>query len=256
MRQAAVVLVALFLVNLPFAHQALTDRRIEQSGEEVEATLVASRAIDDSFLVEYRLPRDVDPERRRFSAQVDAATWEAARESDVLAVLVVPGRPADNRPVGEVPNHLFGFVAVAADVVLLVVVGAWWWRRGRRSRLEVLEVQGDEVSLRADGRTLTARVPAARASRLRPGAHVRGAFHLLAEEDLLPGAPASGLEQVSGSSYVVRGQVVDAREGRARLELDDGFRLEVQTGPHRIRADVRDSTAVRGTLWFSPGGGG
>ncbi len=89
-----------------------------------------------------------------------------------------------------------------------------------------------------------------------PGARVRGAFHLLAEEDLLPGAPESGLEQVSGASYVVRGRVVDAREGRALLELDDGLRVEVQTGPHRIRADVRDSTAVRGTLWFTPRRGG
>ena len=101
------VLVAVFLVNLPFAHQTLTDRRIEQSGQEVEATLVAARAIDDSYLVEYRLPRESIPQRRRFSARVDAATYAAARRRDVLVVLVVPGKPSDNRPVGEVPSHLF-----------------------------------------------------------------------------------------------------------------------------------------------------
>ncbi len=246
------MLVALFLVNLPFAHQTLTERRIERSGQEVEATLVASRVIDDSYLVEYRLPRDVDPQRRRFSSQVDAGTFAAARESDVLAVLVVPGKPSDNRPVGEVPNHLFALVAVVADVILLLVGFAWWWRRGWGSRLEVVAVQGDEVSLLAGSRTLTARLPPAWASRVLPGRRVRGAFHLLAEEDVLPGAPESGLEQVRGASYVVRGRVVDAREGRALLELDDGLRVEVQTGPHRIRADVRDSTAVRGTLWFTP----
>ncbi len=246
------MLVALFLVNLPLAHQTLTERRIERSGQEVEATLVASRVIDESFLVEYRLPRHVDPERRRFSSQVDAGTFAAARESDVLAVLVVPGKPSDNRPVGEVPNHLFALVAVVADVILLLVGFAWWWRRGRGSRLEVVAVQGDEVSLLAGSRTLTARLPPAWASRVLPGRRVRGAFHLLAEEDVLPGATESGLEQVSGAAYVVRGRVVDAREGRALLELDDGLRVEVQTGPHRIRADVRDSTAVRGTLWFTP----
>ena len=63
-----------------------------------------------------------------------------------------------------------------------------------------------------------------------------------------------GLEQVHGSSYVVRGRVVDARAGRVELELDDGFRLPVETGPHRIRADIRDSTEVRGTLCFTPSG--
>ena len=64
--------------------------------------------------------------------------------------------------------------------------------------------------------------------------------------------PAEFSEMVTASELVVHGRVVDAREGRALLELDDGLRVEVQTGPHRIRADVRDSTAVRGTLWFTP----
>ena len=247
---------ALFLVNLPFAHETLSNRRIDRSGQEVEARVVAARTINDSHLVEYRLPADVDPEQRRFSARVDATTYAAARETDVLAVVVVPGKPTDNRPVGEVPSRLFAVVAVAGDVILLLIAVAWWWRRGRGSRLEVVEVRGDEVSLRSGIRTLTARVPPAWVSRLSPGAKVPGSFRLLAEEDLLPGAPDSGLEQVSGASYVVRGRVVDAREGRARLELDDGFRVEVQTGPHRIRADLRDSTEVRGTLWFTPRHGG
>jgi hypothetical protein len=38
------------------------------------------------------------------------------------------------------------------------------------------------------------------------------------------------------------------------LELDDGFRLGVETGTHKIRADIRDSTEVRGTLCFTPSG--
>ena len=32
------VLVALFLVNLPFVHQTLTDRELARSGRDVEAT--------------------------------------------------------------------------------------------------------------------------------------------------------------------------------------------------------------------------
>ena len=57
-----------------------------------------------------------------------------------------------------------------------------------------------------------------------------------------------------GSAYVVRGRVVGARIGRVELELDDGFRLAVETGSHKIRADIRDSTEVRGTLCFTPSG--
>ena len=89
---------------------------------------------------------------------------------------------------------------------------------------------------------------------MQPGERVAGSLHLVADGEVLPGAPLSGLEQVHGSAYVVRGRVVDARVGRVELELDDGFRLAVETGPHRIRADIRDSTEVRGTLCFTPTG--
>ena len=94
--------------------------------------------------------------------------------------------------------------------------------------------------------------PAAWTERVQPGDRVSGSVHLVADGDVVPGLPLSGLGQVSGASYVVRGRVVDTRAGRVELELADGFRLRVETGPHRIRADIRDSTEVRGTLCFTP----
>ena len=134
---------ALFLVNLPFAHQAYTDHQINSSGREVEARLLGSRTVEGDHLVEYRLPRAVDPSRTRYSARVDATTYAQARESKVLLVRVVPGKPSANRPVGEIDNALFAVVAISADVVLLVV-GVLLWRRWRRSSLhEVVAVAGD-----------------------------------------------------------------------------------------------------------------
>jgi hypothetical protein len=89
---------------------------------------------------------------------------------------------------------------------------------------------------------------------VQPGDRVGGTLHLVAEGDVHPGRPLSELEQVHGSAYVVRGRVVGARVGRIELELDDRFRLAVETGAHKIRADIRDSTEVRGTLCFTPSG--
>jgi hypothetical protein len=249
-----VVLAAVFLVNLPFTHQALTDREISGSGKDVEAALVKARTIEGDHLVEYRLPRTVDPSRKRYSARVDATTYQQARESDVLLVRVVPGKPSANRPVGEVDNSLFAVVAVSADVVLLVV-GALLWRRWlRSSRHEVVAVADDEVTLVSRGHTVTAATPPGWGSRVQPGERVGGSLHLVADGEVTPGEALSGLEQVHGSAYVVRGRVVGARVGRVELELDDGFRLSVETGTHRIRADIRDSTEVRGTLCFTPSG--
>ncbi len=112
-------------------------------------------------------------------------------------------------------------------------------------------VDGDDVMLASRGPTVTASSPPGGSERIRPGDRVAGSLSLLADGDVVPGQPLSGLEQLRGSAYVARGRVVDARAGRVQLELDDGFRLRVDTGAHRIRADIRDSTEVRGTLRFA-----
>ena len=116
----------------------------------------------------------------------------------------------------------------------------------------VVAVDGDEVDPGlGPGRSPW---PARRAGRrgCSPASDVGGRLHLVADDDVLPGRAVGGLEQVHGSSYVVRGRVLDTRAGRVVLELDDRIRLRVETGPHRIRADIRDPTEVRGTLCFTP----
>jgi hypothetical protein len=247
-----VVLMTVFLVNLPFAHQSITERQVARSGRDVEATLVDSRTVNGRRFVDYLLPASVDSTRTRYSARVDDETYEHARETGVLLVRVVPGEPSANRPAGEVTSSLFKVVALSADVVLLVG-GLLFWRRWRRWSLhEVVAVGVDGVTLAARGHTLTVVGPEGWTARVRAGDRVSGSMHLVAEGDVLPGLPLSGLEQVDGASYVVRGQVVDTRAGRVWLELSDGFRLVVETGAHRIRADIRDSTEVRGTLCFTP----
>ena len=216
------------------------------------AVLVKARTIDGDHLVEYRLPRSVDPSRRRYSARVDATTYQQARESDVLLVRVVPGKPSANRPVGEVDNSLFAVVAVAADVVLLVV-GVLLWRRWlRSSRHEVVAV----AETRSPWSRAVTRSPLPPRPDGCPGCSPASGSPAPCTSSLTRRCSRvsrlSGLEQVHGSAYVVRGRVVDARVGRVELELDDGFRLSVETGTHRIRADIRDSTEVRGTLCFTP----
>ena len=147
------VLVALFLVNLPFAHQTFTNAQVARSGREVEATLLESRTVNGQHLVDYRLPKSIDPSGTRYSARVDTPTYEQARETDVLLVRVVPGKPSANRPDGQVANRLFAVVALSADAVLLLV-GVLYLRRWRRwSRHEVMDLDGDEATLESRGQT-------------------------------------------------------------------------------------------------------
>ena len=245
---------AVFLVNLPFVHQAWTERQVARSGREVAATVVAARTAGGDYLVDYRLPRSVDPARTRYSARIDPATYEQAKESGVLLVRVVPDKPAANRPVGAVRNRLFVVVAVVGDLVLLLV-GVVAYRRWRQRSLWVVEaVEGDDVIIESGRGRVTAVCPAGWTQRVLPGRRVSGRLHLVADHDVVPGSSVGGLEQLEGSSYLARGRVVDTRAGRVTLELADRSRLQVETRPHRIRADIRDPTEVRGTLCFTPSG--
>jgi hypothetical protein len=124
-----VIVIAVLLVNLPAVHQAWTDHRIDTTGREVEAVVLEARTINGRHLVDYRLPKSFDPGRNRFSASVDDATYELARESDRLAVRVIPGRPGANRPDGEVANSLLVVAALSADVILVLIGGMWLYRR-------------------------------------------------------------------------------------------------------------------------------
>jgi hypothetical protein len=252
-RRALVLLMAVFLVNLPFVHETFTHRQLEQSGRVVAATVLDAQHAGNSYLVDYRLPRSVDPAQKRFSARVDRASYERARETRAIAVEVVPGKPGTNRPVGEVSNNLFAVVAAIGDLVLLLVGLMAYRRRRLRSRHVVSAVEGGEVTMESARGSVAVVGPDGWAERLRPGQRVRGRLHLVTDQEVVPCAEAAGgLEQVRGASYVVRGRVVDARAGEVVLELADRTRLAVQTGSHRIRADVRDVTEVRGTLCFTP----
>lgn len=246
------VLLALFLVNLPFVHQTWTDRQVDKSGREVEATVIDARKAGGNFLVDYRLPRSVDPAQSRYSARVDEPTYELAERTDALLVRVVPGKPEANRPVGAITSNLFTVVAILGDLVLLLV-GVFWYRRWRlRSQFVVDAVDGDDVTIDSMRGSLTAVCPPGWTARLRVGQRVSGGLHLVVDEDVLPGREVGGLEQVHGASYVVKGRVVDTRAGHVVLELADRTRLRVETGQHRIRADIRDPTEIRGTLCFTP----
>ena len=126
-----VIVIAVVLVNLPAVHQAWTDHRIDADGRDVAATVLEARTIQGRHLVDYRLPKDVDPAGHRYSASVDDATYALVRRSNLLPVRVIPGQAGANRPDGEVSSSLLVVAAVSADVILLLIGGMWLYRRRR-----------------------------------------------------------------------------------------------------------------------------
>ena len=123
------VLLLVFLVNLPAVNESWNKHRVATDGHRVTAIVIDARELDGRYLVDYRLPRSEDPDQAKFSASVDGETYRYARASDRLAVQVIKGKPGSNRPDGLVESSLFKVIAIVGDIVLVLIAAIAWYRR-------------------------------------------------------------------------------------------------------------------------------
>lgn len=123
------VLFLVVLVNLPAAHERWTDHRVATQGRDVAATVLEARGSDGRYLVDYTLPEEIDPDQVRFSASVDAETFDSAQSNQLITVRVIPGEPGANRPEGLVASSLFTVIAITGNAVLVLIGVLTWYRR-------------------------------------------------------------------------------------------------------------------------------
>lgn len=130
---AALVVVAL-LVNLPAAHQAWQRWELARDGREVTAQVSATDVLrattDPHYVVRFRLPEGLDPQRRTWPAEVDRATWRAAEESGEIGVRVLPDNPSAQRVDGAHASPL-GWVIIGIVDTILFLLGLLLWRQRR-----------------------------------------------------------------------------------------------------------------------------
>jgi hypothetical protein len=132
----ALVVVAL-LVNLPLAH--LTWQRWELSRDGVEvtgdvtATTVLRARTDPHYVVRFRLPEKVDPQRRTWPAEVDHATWRAAEDTGEIAVRVLPDKPSVQRVEGGRSSPL-GYLVIGGVDLIVLLLGLLLRRQRRAAR--------------------------------------------------------------------------------------------------------------------------
>ncbi|WP_309648384.1 hypothetical protein [Nocardioides sp.] len=136
-RRKALLLIALLvlLVNLPLAHSTWTRSRVERSGTDVTASVTDTREVtsDDEtgYLVEFRLPADIDPEQTLWTARIDAPTHDQAVETGQLDVRVLPDQPSAYVVEGQVSGRIGLWITLAADLFLLVMGFLLLRSRGR-----------------------------------------------------------------------------------------------------------------------------
>ncbi len=130
-RYVVALLLLAALVNLPLVHGTWQAHRVSASGTDVTATVVHDRTAGGEHAVWFRFPRDVDPGRRTWRADVDAAAYDDAVASGEIAVRVLPGDPSAYRATGTVGSSLLLVATLVADLLLLVAALLLWRFGGR-----------------------------------------------------------------------------------------------------------------------------
>jgi hypothetical protein len=137
------VLLLVVVINLPVGHSRFTSWRVARSGVDVTATVTADRVLppkdDPEYFLEFVYSRDIDPDQRPWTAEVDRPTYERAVADDAVGVRVLPGHPAAYTVDGQVTHRLGLVVTLVADVALLLMLLLLWRFRTRlRPRLEAI----------------------------------------------------------------------------------------------------------------------
>lgn len=130
-RRLLFVALIVALLAFPLVSSLGTRARIERSGTDVTATVVETPRRGDAYLVGFRLPEDIDPDQRLYSAEVDRATYDQAVDTEQIEVRVLEDRPSAHRVEGAIESNT-QYVVMGAGILLVLVVGLWWARTGRR----------------------------------------------------------------------------------------------------------------------------
>ena len=148
-RRLLFVLVVLLVLTLPLASSLLTRARIERSGVDVSAPVLRAATDSGRYFVAFRLPKDLDPEQRALSAEVDHAAYERAVATKHISVRVLADQIDARRVEGQVENAAPWVFTSVADALVLVL-GLWWVRGGRRRPPLRMLAQADLVAADAD----------------------------------------------------------------------------------------------------------
>ncbi len=136
-RRILIVVVALLVINVPYALHQWQVHRVGADGVHVTATVVSADISGDEAVLSFRLPKSVDPDQKVRTARVDRADGAAAAASGEVDVRVLKGHPAVFELPGQKRGHGATIATFGADLLILLVI-LLAWRLGTRLRRPAL----------------------------------------------------------------------------------------------------------------------
>lgn len=252
MRRIVLAVVAILLVNLPWAHDAWVQHQLDSSGIHTSVTVVHHTEKRGQNFISFRFSPSVDPKQHLYDAVVDGHAYRKATTTGHLGATFLQGSPASNRVEGEVTGSQVIVIAVIGNAIILLILGFVIRRRRRWSRLRVTSVDGELVTFSLGDMELTAELAddADTLATVKPvvGGVLRAALSLVPSEDVVAGPPLGEVTHLGGAEYRIAGRVRSMSSTHTDLALDNGYVLLVRGDEVDHDAEVRGPALAVGRL--------
>jgi hypothetical protein len=157
-RRLLLVVIALLVVNLPWAlHQVQLHRAATEGVQVSAAVLTVSDAGSGSALVTFRLPQSIDPAQATQTVKVDPAAAAAAAANRTIDVRVLKGHPGVFHVDGQVKSWGSTIITTAADLMILLLLVLSWRLGGRLRRPMLVALALGDVESGEEGSLLDKR---------------------------------------------------------------------------------------------------
>jgi hypothetical protein len=207
-RRILLVVVALLVINVPWLTHEWQLHRAATDGIRVEATVVGLSHSGDHAVVEFKLPKSVDPSQQARTAVIDVTTAAAAARTRAIGVRVLDGHPSVFRVDGQVRSWGATAITLTADLLVLILIA---------------------LSFRLGGRIRRPRLVA------------------MALDDVREGEEGSLLDKQEDGTYLINGQVSEADASTLVLSLRDRD-VTVRLEGHANEVAVGGRARVRASL--------
>ncbi len=157
-RKILVVVIALLVINVPYAIYQYRLHRVSSDGVQVTATVVSSQKAGDDVVLALKFPASVDPDQRVRSARVNATAGAAAVRAGEVDVRVLEGHPAVFDLEGQKRSHGSTIITLGADVLVLLMILMMWRLGGRIRRPTLVAVALGDVEDGEEGSLLDKQV--------------------------------------------------------------------------------------------------
>jgi hypothetical protein len=153
-RRIILLVVALAIINVPFATNEWQLHRAATDGTRVTAPVVQVHTSGGAAVLDFQMPASIDAKETVHEVKVDKATGAEAERTHQIEVRVLKGHPSVFHVAGQVRSWGGTIVAGVADLLIVLMLLLSWRLGGRIRRPALVAVALGDVETGEEGSLL------------------------------------------------------------------------------------------------------